>query len=377
MTPPFVIASCAISLDGCLDAAGGQRLVLSHPDDLARVDEIRASCDAVLVGANTIRRDDPRLLVRSETLVRERVRGGRTPQPLKVTLTRTGNLDPGQAFFTAGSGERLVFSTGDAAGLSARLGAAARVVALPPDAGPAVALEELGRRGVARLLVEGGRQVLTAFLADGLVHELRVATAPFFLGEADAPRVVGPATFPYDAQHRMPLAAVERVGDMVVATYRLRRPASTLHATDDRRFLADAIELSRRCPPSATAFSVGAVVVRAGAVVSTGFSREERNDEHAEELALRRAVTAGESLRGCTLYSSLEPCSMRKSGRRACCDRIVEAGIARVVYASAEPPVFVPGRGAVHLRVAGVDVLQCDEMADAVRQVNAHLPWGQ
>jgi len=146
---------------------------------------------------------------------------------------------------------------------------------------------------------------------------------------------------------------------------------------DDRRFLWEAVDLSRRCPPSTTAFSVGAVIVREGDVVSTGFSREERDDEHAEELAIRRAEAAGRSLHGCTLYSSLEPCSVRKSGRRACCDRIIEAGIARVVYASAEPPLFVSGQGAARLRASGVDVLQLEELAGAVRRVNAHLPWDE
>lgn len=224
MTPPFVLASCATSLDGYLDAGSGKRLVLSHPDDLERVDAIRAGCDAILVGANTVRRDDPRLLVRSETHVRERVRAGLAPQPIKVTLTRTGNLDPGCAFFTAGTGTRLVFSTGDAAALAARLGAAASVVALPADAGLSAVLDELSRRGIARVLVEGGTQVLTGFLAEDLVHELRVAIAPFFVGDAGAPRVVGPARFPYDAGRRMHLAGVERVGDMAIATYHLRRP---------------------------------------------------------------------------------------------------------------------------------------------------------
>lgn len=224
MTPPFVLASCAVSLDGYIDDGSGTRLVLSHPDDLERVDGIRASCDAILIGANTVRCDDPRLLVRSETLVRERLRAGLAPQPIKVTLTRTGNLDPGCAFFTAGTGTRLVFSTGDAAALAARLGAAADVVALSPDAGLSAVLDELSRRGVARLLVEGGGQVLTGFLGQDLVHELRVAIAPFFVGDVDAPRVVGPAKFPYDAGHRMRLAGVERVGDMAIATYQLRRP---------------------------------------------------------------------------------------------------------------------------------------------------------
>jgi 5-amino-6-(5-phosphoribosylamino)uracil reductase len=219
---PHVLVSCAISLDGCLDDASGTRLVLSHPDDLDRVDAIRASCDAILVGANTVRRDDPRLLVRSEARVSQRVAEGRSPQPLRVTLTRSGNLDPQRAFFRPGSGECLVFAGDEAERLAAKLGDAATVVAMPGGGGVASVLDELGRRGIARLLVEGGATVLTQFLAGDLVDELRVAVAPFFVGDPVARRVVGASTFPFGAARRMPLADVEHVGDMAVATYRLR-----------------------------------------------------------------------------------------------------------------------------------------------------------
>ena len=62
---PYVLLSCAMSVDGCLDAPGPQRLILSGGADLDRVDDERASAGAIMVGAGTIRRDDPRLLVRS------------------------------------------------------------------------------------------------------------------------------------------------------------------------------------------------------------------------------------------------------------------------------------------------------------------------
>ena len=62
---PYVVLSCAVSLDGCLDGTGEDRRVLSGVADLDRVDAERAAADAILVGAGTIRRDDPRLLVRS------------------------------------------------------------------------------------------------------------------------------------------------------------------------------------------------------------------------------------------------------------------------------------------------------------------------
>jgi pyrimidine deaminase RibD-like protein len=144
---------------------------------------------------------------------------------------------------------------------------------------------------------------------------------------------------------------------------------------DDRFWLEQAVDLSRRCPPSLTAFSVGALVVGGGRVLATGFSREQRPHDHAEAVAIRRALEAGVSLVGAALYSSLEPCASRASGRRSCCDRIAEAGLRRVVFACEEPPIFVPGQGAARLRELGIEVVQLADLAPAVREINAHLAW--
>jgi diaminohydroxyphosphoribosylaminopyrimidine deaminase/5-amino-6-(5-phosphoribosylamino)uracil reductase len=145
----------------------------------------------------------------------------------------------------------------------------------------------------------------------------------------------------------------------------------------DRRWLLEAIELSRRCPLSASAFSVGAVLLDAGGgVVGRGFSRERDPADHAEEVALARAAELGSGagqLAGATLYSSLEPCAARASRPVPCADLIIAAGIGRVVIAWFEPPVFVPGGGAVRLREAGVAVVVRPELADAAKAVNAHL----
>ena len=106
---PYTIVSCAVSLDGCLDDASPQRLVLSGPEDLDEVDELRAAADAILVGAGTIRADNPRLLVRDGDRVAAREAEGRPPQPLRVTVTATGDLDPAARFF-AGPGTPLVYA---------------------------------------------------------------------------------------------------------------------------------------------------------------------------------------------------------------------------------------------------------------------------
>jgi 5-amino-6-(5-phosphoribosylamino)uracil reductase len=97
-----------MSIDGYLDDASGGRLQLSNAADFDRVDAERATCDAILVGAATIRNDNPTLLVRSPERRAERVARGCPPSPAKVTVTTDANLDVGAAFFEAGDGEKLV-----------------------------------------------------------------------------------------------------------------------------------------------------------------------------------------------------------------------------------------------------------------------------
>ncbi len=91
---PYVLLSAAMSVDGYIDDATDQRLLLSDNADLDRVDEVRAGVDAILVGANTIRRDNPRLLVRSPARREQRVTRGLAESPIKVTITGRVDLDP-------------------------------------------------------------------------------------------------------------------------------------------------------------------------------------------------------------------------------------------------------------------------------------------
>jgi pyrimidine deaminase RibD-like protein len=141
----------------------------------------------------------------------------------------------------------------------------------------------------------------------------------------------------------------------------------------DLHWLREAIELSRCCPPSESAFSVGAVLVSdTGQVIATGYSRERDPKDHAEEVALARA--AGDPrLAGATLYSSLEPCLARASRPRSCAGLILETGIPRVVIAWLEPPLFTGGGGAGALRRGGVTVVEIPWLAGLARSVNAHL----
>ncbi len=153
-------------------------------------------------------------------------------------------------------------------------------------------------------------------------------------------------------------------------------PDGELNAAD-WHWLREAIGLSRRCPPSASAYCVGAVLVGSdGAVLATGFSRQRDPHDHAEEAALATVDPADPRLPPATLYSSLEPCRFRASRPVPCAELIIAAGLRRVVLAWLEPPVLAPGGGAELLREAGVTVLEIPELAAAARATNTAVLGG-
>jgi 5-amino-6-(5-phosphoribosylamino)uracil reductase len=218
---PYVLLSCGMSIDGYVDDATRDRLLLSNAADFDRVDAVRAGCDAILVGAATVRQDDPRLLVRSEARQSERVARGLSPTPLKVTVTSSCALDPGARFFALGDIGKLVYcATATLDQANAKLGDVATVI----DGGDPVDLHrvtaDLYRRGVRRLMVEGGGTMHTQFLTEGLVDELQLVVAPFFVGDSRAPRFVGDGVFPWGPAHRAVLAEVRQIEDVVLLRYR-------------------------------------------------------------------------------------------------------------------------------------------------------------
>ncbi|MEO3784843.1 dihydrofolate reductase family protein [Actinocorallia sp. B10E7] len=217
---PYVLLSCAMSVDGYIDDLTGERLTLSNAADLDRVDAVRATMDAIMVGANTVRRDDPSLLIKSQARRIDRVSRGLPEDLLKVTVTSGGTLDPGSRFFTTGTSPKLVYAGEDVAeDLAARLGAAATVIDMGARVELPVLLADLSARGVRRLMVEGGGAVHTAFLSAGLADELHLAVAPFLIGDPGAPRFTYPSVFPQTPEHPMRLAEVRKIGEVALLRY--------------------------------------------------------------------------------------------------------------------------------------------------------------
>lgn len=217
---PHVLLSVAMSIDGYIDDMHDARLMLSNEEDLDRVDEVRASVDAVLVGANTVRRDNPRLLVRSVARQEERIRRGLAPHPMKVTLTGRGDLDVTARFFSAGDSEKLIYTRDPVVpAVRETLADVATVVAAGEPIDLGVVLDDLGARRVERLMIEGGTTTHTQFLSAGLVDEIHLVIAPFFVGDCAAPRFVHSGRFPQNPEHPMTLAETRQIRNVVLLRY--------------------------------------------------------------------------------------------------------------------------------------------------------------
>jgi len=153
-------------------------------------------------------------------------------------------------------------------------------------------------------------------------------------------------------------------------------------------FMRQALNEARKAEPSQTAFSVGCLLVAwypkedsLPHPLARGHSRELPGNTHAEANALSKMMDVGSPtwdrintlyphvtletlLRHTTVYTTLEPCSVRLSGLQACADKIIAAGVKRCVIGGAEPPDFVKCEGAQKMKSAGIEVVWFDKFQE-------------
>ena len=214
---PLVHVNCAVSADGRLALAGGRRARLSGPEDLVRVQAIRAASDAILVGVGTVLVDDPSLRVHWDLLDRPPGR-----EPLRVVLDSSGRT-PDTARVLDGRSPTLIATT---SACLRRFPQGVEVFAAGRERVDLPSLlTELHRRGVAQLMVEGGSEVIASFLRERLVDRLTVYVAPVLIGGASAPPMMrGPETHDESAWVGLRLVAAEPLGSGLLVTW---EPAST------------------------------------------------------------------------------------------------------------------------------------------------------
>ncbi len=207
---PYVTLKVAATLDGQIATASGDSRWVSGPEARRRVHELRDRVDAVLVGAGTVERDNPRLTTR--------LPGGGGRNPCRVVVDSRLRTSPRRKLFTKGSGTRVVVATlARATSPKARrlAAAGAEVWTLPARKGRVdlrALVARLGREGYAHLLVEGGAEVFGAFLEGKLADELWLFVAPKLAG-AGLGWAGGPAVKAMEKARAVKSLCCERVGD--------------------------------------------------------------------------------------------------------------------------------------------------------------------
>ena len=223
---PYVLLSAAMSVDGYIDDTTPERLRLSDEEDFDRVDQVRAESDAILIGATTLRRDNPRLIVKSPARQADRAKRGLPACPLKVVVTASGDISPDLRFFHS-AGDRLIYCPEAVAPkLQELIGDLAEVASPGASLDFGAMVDDLGERGVRQLMVEGGTTIHTQFLTADLADEIHLAVAPFFVGDTDAPRFVLPGNFPHGNTRRMHLAELRQIGDIALLRYLPKKPTA-------------------------------------------------------------------------------------------------------------------------------------------------------
>jgi 2,5-diamino-6-(ribosylamino)-4(3H)-pyrimidinone 5'-phosphate reductase len=204
---PYVIVNVAASADGKIDTHERRGAAISSERDRQRVDELRASVDAVMVGSHTLHDEDPRLTVKSDALRSARLARGLSENPAKVGVASHLGLDPDCRFLTSGPARVILFVPRGAADGSLQgveiYEAGDQRVDLPR------VMSVLGGLGMRRTLVEGGGTLNFELLRLGLVDELQLYIGPLVFGGASSPTLADGAGLARDAAIRLRQPSVD------------------------------------------------------------------------------------------------------------------------------------------------------------------------
>ena len=227
MNRPFVFINVAMTADGKIDTVQRRGAAISSVRDKERVDQLRASADAVMVGGRTLLDEDPRLTVKSEALRAERVGRGASPNPVKVGVVTQANIKEDSQFLNTGPADIVIFTTRRTSKRHISL-LTSRGVDVYVDEAEKVDLERalttLKELGIDRLMVEGGATLNFELTRLGLVDEVTIYVAPMIFGGESAPTMAAGSGLERSAAIPMKLIDAEKWEDGgVLLTYHFMR----------------------------------------------------------------------------------------------------------------------------------------------------------
>ncbi len=229
MERPFVYVNMAMTADGKITSSRREYPKFTSDTDRRTMDRLRAEADAILVGAGTLRADDPPLHVRDPEMRAYRRSLGKPDALLHVLVTASVSVDPDSRFFSEGPASGRIVATVEDAPLDRIAAIEGRAEIWRVGRGSVDLPKLLGRlraRGVERLLVEGGGELNWGFVRDDLVDEIFVTVAPALLGGRDAPTPCEGEGLAMASQTRLRLLSAEVIGDEVFTRWAVVREGS-------------------------------------------------------------------------------------------------------------------------------------------------------
>ncbi|MEM2989628.1 MAG: 2,5-diamino-6-(ribosylamino)-4(3H)-pyrimidinone 5'-phosphate reductase [Halobacteria archaeon] len=189
---PFVYINAAMSADGKISTAERKQIRISSREDLDRVDELRGNMDAIMIGIGTVLADNPSLTVKSKMRRERRIKQGREENPVRVIVDSAARTPVEAEVLKKGEGKRIIAVSKIAPKARVeRLSKAAEIItAGDKEVDLQERLMELKKRGIDKLMVEGGGTLNWSLISLGLVDEIYVYIAGLIIGGKTAPTLV-------------------------------------------------------------------------------------------------------------------------------------------------------------------------------------------
>ena len=232
---PYVIINVAMSADGKLSTRERRQVKISGTDDFSRVDVLKAGCDGIMVGIGTVLADDPSLTIKSDALIRMRREQNYSSHPVRIVVDSMARTPPDAKILHKGEGKRIV-----AVSRAADCGRVEQLKQIAMQCGEDSEVElivcgdgqvdlaelckELKKRGIQKLMVEGGGMLIMNLFKAGVVDEVHTYIGNIIIGGKDAPTLADGEGFVLDDEFvQLRLYSLSQVEDGVLLSWYVDR----------------------------------------------------------------------------------------------------------------------------------------------------------